>query len=128
MKLEQASAAVQKAIQAATSHGVNVVAVVVDTGGHPVVIHRMTGASFVNTEVATRKATLAAAFGTPTQQIATMVGKDPIAAPVLQADTRLCMLPGGVPLMDGGACVGALGIAGAHYMQDQAIADFAVSV
>lgn len=127
MKLEYAVSAVQKAIEAANSHGVRIVAVVVDTGGHTVVTQRMEGCSYVNTDVAVRKATLASAFGASTQQIGTMVGKDPIAAPVLHADNRLCMLPGGVPLMDAGTCVGALGIAGAHYMQDQAIADFAVA-
>lgn len=127
MKLEQAQAAILKAVEAAASHGVKVVAVVVDSGGHPVAVQRMDGASFVNTEVATRKATLAAAYGASTQQIGVMVGKDPLAAPVLNADARLCMLPGGVPIVLDGVCVGALGVAGAHYMQDQAIADYSVA-
>jgi uncharacterized protein GlcG (DUF336 family) len=55
-----------------------------------------------------------------------MVGKDPVAGPVLQADERVCLLPGGAPIKADGICVGAIGIAGAHYMQDQAIADFSV--
>lgn len=115
-----------RALEAAETHEVKIVAVVVDLGGHPVVAMRMDGASYVNTDMAKRKGNLAAAFSTSTAQIHTMIGKDPVAAPVLQADSGIALLPGGAPILVDGKCVGGLGIAGGHYLQDQAVADFAV--
>lgn len=127
LSLTQAMAVVQKALDSAGSQSVKVVAVAVDMGGHVVAQARMDGVSFINAEVARRKATLAAAFATSTQDIQTAIGKDPVAGPVMNADPQICLLPGGMPIMEGDVCVGGIGIAGGFYLQDHAIAQFAAS-
>jgi uncharacterized protein GlcG (DUF336 family) len=127
ISVAEAQSLITRAFEAATAQSVAIVAVVVDLGGHPVALARMDGVSFINSDAAQRKATLAAAFSAPTSQIQTMIGKDPIAGPVIAADQRVNMMPGGVPFLRNGKCVGALGIAGGHYMQDQAVAEYAIS-
>lgn len=125
--LARAQELVRRAVEAGGAQGVNVVAVAVDLGGHPVAVARMDGVSYLNTDVAQRKAVLAAAFATPTHQVQTMIGKDPIAGPVIAADPRIALLPGGVPVLEDGRCVGGLGVAGGHYLQDQAVAEYAIA-
>jgi uncharacterized protein GlcG (DUF336 family) len=124
--LARAQELIGRALEAAAAQKVGMAAVVVDLGGHLVAAVRMPDVSFLNTDTAARKATLAAAFGTPTHQIQTMLGKDPIAGPVIAADQRICLIPGGVPIMDAGKCIGGLGVAGGHYAQDQALAQYAI--
>jgi glc operon protein GlcG len=127
ISVAEAQSLISRAFEAATAQSVAIVAVVVDLGGHAVALARMDGVNFINIDAAQRKATLAAAFAVPTSQIQTMIGKDPIAGPVIAADQRVNMMPGGAPYMRDGKCVGALGIAGGHYMQDHAVAEYATS-
>jgi len=127
ISLQKALGLVQRALEAGQAQSVGIVAVVVDLGGHPVAAARMDGVSFINTEVAQRKATLAAAFGTPTHQLQAMIGKDPIAGPIVSADQRISLLPGGLPILEEGRCIGGLGIAGGHYLQDQAVGEYAIA-
>ncbi len=127
LTLARANQLVAKAMEAATTHEVTVVVVVTDLGGHAVSLQRMEAASYINAETAQRKAIMASAFATPTHQVQTMIGKDPIAGPIIAADQRVSLLPGGVPILVDGRCVGGLGVAGGHYLQDQAIAEDAVS-
>jgi uncharacterized protein GlcG (DUF336 family) len=128
INLQQAMALVNRAVEAGQTQGVNVAAVVVDLGGHAVAISRMDGTSYIMTDVAQRKAIMAAAFATPTHHVQTMIGKDPVAGPILAADQRISMLPGGMPILQDGKCVGGIGVSGGHYLQDQAIAEYAVAV
>jgi len=125
--LQQALSLAQRAIEAGVNQDVRVAVVIVDLGGHPVAISRMDGTSYLMTEVAQRKAIMAAAFATPTHQVQTMIGKDPVAGPIIAADQRISMLPGGMPIVVDGHCVGGLGVAGGHYLQDQAIAEYTVT-
>lgn len=117
---------IDKAIAAAESQGVAVVASVVDSAGHVVALARMDGVSFLNTEMASRKALLAAAFGAPTHGVQAMTAADPILAASLSTDSRISLLPGGLPVLRDGRCVAGLGIAGGHYSQDQAVAEAAL--
>lgn len=127
VSLKLAHDLVTRALEAGAAQEVRVVVAVVDLGGHPVALARMDGTSYLNSDVAVRKAVLSAALAAPTHQIQTIIGKDPVAGPVLAADQRIAMLPGGYPVLVDGKCVGGLGIAGAHYLQDQAIAEYALS-
>jgi glc operon protein GlcG len=127
LTLAQAQAAVSKAVDTATAQNLRIVAVVVDSGGRVVALARMDGCSYVNVSAATRKAATAAAFGIPTHQLNAMVSRDDVLKGSLIADSELSPLPGGVPLKDGDSVVGGLGIAGAFYLQDQAVAEYTVS-
>jgi uncharacterized protein GlcG (DUF336 family) len=124
LTLAHAQSLVQKAVEAGTAQNCPIVAVAVDTGGNIVAAARMDGVSFINTDVARKKALCAAAFGMATHDLAEAVSRDPLAKTVVMNDQTINVLPGGMPLRDGDAVVGGLGIAGGYYMQDRAIAEF----
>lgn len=128
LTLEQAQQLVAKAVEAGAAQNCPIVAVVVDPGGHIVAAARMDGVSFINTEVARKKALSGAAFGMPTHDLVEAVSRDPLAKTVVLGDPTINLLPGGMPIREGEAVVGGLGIAGGFYMQDRAIAEFAVAV
>ena len=126
MRLELAMALVTRATEAGTAQNCPIVAVVVDLAGNPVAVARMDGVSFINTEVARKKALCAAAFAMPTHELVETITRDPLAKTVVMNNQAINVLPGGVPIMDAGSVVGALGVAGGYYMQDRAIAEYAV--
>jgi glc operon protein GlcG len=123
--LATAQALVQQAVAAAAAESLAIAAVVVDRGGHPIATARMDGASFLMTDVARRKATMASAMGTPTHAIAEMAKSDDLLAAAFTGSEHVIALGGGLPLMGEGAPIGGLGVAGGHYTQDQAIAEAA---
>ena len=127
LSVERAQELVGKALAAGRDQNCPIVAVVTDPAGHIVAAARMDGVSFVNTEVARKKALAAAAFGQPTHDLVEAISRDPLAKTVVMSDATINVLPGGVPLKDGDAIVGGLGVAGGYYMQDRAIAEFAAS-
>lgn len=127
MKLERAWALVERAVEAGQAQNVKVAVAVVDAGGNQIAGARMDGAGFLALASAIKKARTAATLGHPTQAIATMASKDPIMQSALTGQPEMLLLAGGVPLTDGDELVGAIGVAGAHYLQDQAIADFALA-
>ncbi|MGH9033929.1 MAG: GlcG/HbpS family heme-binding protein [Acidimicrobiia bacterium] len=125
--LATAQGLVRKAVEAAHAQGLPVAAVVVDRGGHPVAMARMDGVSFVMSDAARRKATMASAMGTPTQAVAEMAQGDDLIAAAFTGSEHVIALGGGLPIMGDAGPIGGFGIAGGHYTQDQAIADAAAA-
>lgn len=101
--------------------------VVVDAGGRVTAGARADGASWVNWDVATRKAVAAASLGAPTHTIREMADQDLLLAAALDGVQQVLVVPGGFPVEVGGAVVGGIGVAGGHYTQDQQIAEEALS-
>ncbi len=83
-----------------------------DLGGNPLLIQRSNGTGPHNADAARRKAYTALSTKTPTRQLADMAHQNPDAAN-LATVPELLLLGGGVPLYQGDALVGALGVAGA---------------
>jgi glc operon protein GlcG len=125
--LEQAQKIVQRALEAAAAQSVRIAAVVLDTGGHVVAAARMDGVGPLNLDVARRKANAVVNLGVSTAEMLQMVSRDPLITTVLHAEPSIVMLPGGLPIRNGEALIGALGIAGGFYPQDQAIGEYAVA-
>jgi uncharacterized protein GlcG (DUF336 family) len=101
--------------------------VVVDRGGHDVVVVRMDGVAYLNVEVARRKARAANAFGAATHQMSEMLRHDPLLPAALAAtDDHVLVLPGGFPITEITTLVGGFGIAGGHYQQDREIGEHIV--
>ncbi|MFV3074814.1 GlcG/HbpS family heme-binding protein [Niveispirillum fermenti] len=117
---------VSNAVKAGAGQGVNVAVVVVDRAGRVVASGRSEAAGFVNLTVAERKAVASASFGAPTLAVLEMVKGDQILLSSVMGETSLSILPGGMPITLDGQPVGAVGIAGAHYSQDHAIAETVV--
>jgi glc operon protein GlcG len=127
IKTDQALKIVSKALAAGGDQNCPIVAVVTDVAGHIVAAARMVGVGHINTEVARKKALAAATFGQPTSDIIEAISRDPFAKPVVMSDPNINILPGGIPIKDGDITIGAIGVAGGHYLQDRAIAEFAVA-
>ncbi|KPF78089.1 hypothetical protein IP88_04860 [alpha proteobacterium AAP81b] len=121
----QATAAVARAIDAGTAQGVAVVAVATDLAGNGFAVQRMDGVAAIHFDVARKKALCAASFAMPTHEFVDAISRDPLAKAVIMNDQTINVLPGGMPLLDGGAPFGAIGVAGGYHLQDRAIAEFA---
>ncbi|MEQ9586796.1 MAG: heme-binding protein [Parvibaculaceae bacterium] len=127
MDLKTARKIVQACLKAAEDQGLSISAVVTDLSGNPVSLERMDDVSHINTEVAIKKARTAAGFKMPTHDLVEAVSRDQHLRMVVMTDQSLNVLPGGVPIEDDtGTIVGALGVAGGFYLQDRAIAEFAI--
>lgn len=127
VSLEKAQKIVQRAIEAAGAQSVRIAAVVLDTGGHIVAAARMDGVGPLNLDVARRKANAVVNLGVSTAEMLQMVSRDQLISTVLHAEPSIVMLPGGLPIKEDDTLAGALGVAGAFYPQDQAIAEYAVA-
>ena len=96
---------------------------IVDAAGVLVAFHRMDGASLGSVQVSIDKAYSAAAFGRGTHEWPAVFEKD--AALRLGAPSgldRLVPFGGGLPIVIDGARVGGIGVSGAHYTEDQKVA------
>jgi len=127
VSLEKAQKYVQRALEAASRQSVRIAAVVVDEGGHIVAAARMDGVGPLNLDVARRKAYAVINLGASTADVLRMISEDKLLPAVLNSEPSIVLLPGGVPIREGERLVGALGVAGAMYPQDQAVAEHAIT-
>jgi glc operon protein GlcG len=96
----------------------NVVIAIFDDGGHILWLERMDGATPANAEIAIEKGRSAAV-----SRRSTKTWEDRIAA----GRTALLKMPvlpvqGGLPILVGGECVGAVGVSGVQSHEDEQIA------
>jgi len=109
---------------AADQHAAWVSIAVVDSGGHLLLLERRDGASPASTEAAIAKARMAALNGKPTAAMeASINGERPA---LLQLASILgqpaVAMAGGLPLVQEGICIGAIGVSGMTPELDSAIA------
>ncbi len=105
------------------ARGLQLAAAVVDRGGNLVAAGRMDGAQLGALSLATDKAFTAVSFGHPTSAWAASSrpdGSDWGLAGMLGG--RAVVFPGGVPLYDDGALLGALGVNGTVSTVDEELA------
>jgi len=126
LTFEIAQTLVTDAVRTGADQGVGLAVVVVDRGGRVVASGRADGAGYINMAVAERKAVAAANFGAPTLGVLEMVKGDQTLYASVIGDLSLSILPGGVPILVESQLVGAVGVAGAHYSQDHAVAETVV--
>lgn len=104
--------------------GVPMCIAVADTGGNLKAFSRMDGAALLSTQVAQDKAYTAVGFGMPTHGWHDFISGDaPLAAGAPTGIDRLIIFGGGYPIQVAGATVGAIGVSGGHYSQDQEVAE-----
>ena len=120
MTLELAIQIADAAAKHAEKIGVKCAVAVADDNGWTTVAHRMEGALIPTADIARDKAWTAAAFRAPTTEIAKY--GDP-SRPDLGFNTanwndRLTTIPGGLPIMQGGELIGAIGVSGGTVKQD----------
>jgi uncharacterized protein GlcG (DUF336 family) len=104
--------------------------VVLDAGGHPVVVKREDGAGILRVDIATAKAYGALGMGMSSRDIAARAERQPVFFGSLAAVThgRLAPAAGGVLVHDdAGTVVGAIGVSGDTSDVDEACALAALS-
>ncbi|MEQ8741622.1 heme-binding protein [Parasphingorhabdus sp.] len=127
ISLERAQQLIARAVVSGTSQSVSIAAVVVDEAGNIKASAMMDGTGFMSFDAALRKARTSANMGVSTKDVSIMTSKDPLMQAALHVEPGLLLLPGGGPIKEGDTVIGALGIAGGHYSQDQALLDYALS-
>jgi uncharacterized protein GlcG (DUF336 family) len=97
---------------------------VVDDGGVLKAFSRMDGAALLSVQVAQDKAYTAVGFGMPSHGWHDFIKDDPPlrdGAPT--GIERLVIFGGGYPITVDGQIVGAIGVSGGHYSEDQEVAE-----
>jgi uncharacterized protein GlcG (DUF336 family) len=102
---------------------------VVDESGILKAFSRMDGAALLSVQIAQDKAYTAVGFGMPTHGWFDFIKDDPpLAAGAAPGIDRLVIFGGGYPVTVDGVVVGAIGVSGGHYSQDQEVAEAGLAV
>jgi uncharacterized protein GlcG (DUF336 family) len=108
----------------ASEIGTPMVIAVVDDGGVLKAFSRMDGAALLSVQVAQDKAYTAVGFGMPTHGWHDFIKDDPpLADGAPTGIERLVIFGGGYPIKVDDAVVGAIGVSGGHYSEDQQVAE-----
>ena len=121
--LESALLMIHAARKKAEEIGVPMDVAVVDAGANLVAFARMDGAWLGSIEIAINKAWSARAFDMSTRELADISQPgDPAFGLPESTGRQVAIFPGGLPLKDGDAVVGAIGASGGLPDQDEQVA------
>jgi len=98
---------------------INVVIAIVDAGGHLIYLERFDRAQFGSIEVAVHKARCSVAYKRPTKAFEDAVSSGKINLLTLD---DICAVEGGLPIIQGGKIIGAIGVSGGTTQEDGQIA------
>ncbi|WP_137921327.1 heme-binding protein [Hydrogenophaga sp. 2FB] len=118
-----AQTAVAAAVQAAQAMGARVNVALVDAGGVLAGFLRMPGAPLHSIDIAIDKAYTAVSFGLPTARWTEVLQSHSAAVrDGLVQRPRFVAFGGGLPIVEDGRCIGAIGVSGGSEQQDEEIA------
>ena len=121
INFEQAKKVMAGAEAEAIKNKWNMVIVVLDSGGHVVMLHRLDGTQLGSIEAAKDKAYSAVLYRRPTKVFQDLVGQGGPNLRLLRL-SGASPLEGGIPLMVDGKIIGAVGVSGATSEQDAQVA------
>ena len=124
--LAEAKKAAAAALVPAKANGWTVVVAIVDPGGHLVYLEKLDDTQVGSVKVAEEKARSAAIFKRPTKMLQDVLARGGDGLRVLRLQGAI-PVEGGVPLLVGGALVGALGISGGSSAEDGVCAEAGVA-
>jgi uncharacterized protein GlcG (DUF336 family) len=102
---------------------------IIDESGVLKAFSRMDGAALLSVQIAQDKAYTAVGFGMPSHAWHDFIKNDPpLAAGAPSGIDRLVIFGGGYPITIDGSVVGAIGVSGGHYSQDQEVAEAGLAV
>jgi glc operon protein GlcG len=119
--LEAAKRVMEAAETEANANGWPMVIAIVDTGGHLIMLHRIDHAQNGSVDIARRKAETAVNFKRPTKVFEDAVAQGGMHLRMLAMGTLL-PLEGGLPIVQDGKVVGAIGVSGMQSTQDAQVA------
>jgi glc operon protein GlcG len=94
---------------------------IVDTGGHLILLHRIDHAQNGSVDIARRKAETAVNYKRPTKVFEDAIAQGGMHLRML-AMGNLLPLEGGLPILEDGKVVGAIGVSGMQSTQDAQVA------
>jgi uncharacterized protein GlcG (DUF336 family) len=103
---------------------INVIIAIVDTGGHLIYLERFDKAQFGSINVAVHKARCSVAYKRPTKAFEEAVNSGKINLLTLD---DICAVEGGLPIIQGGKIIGAIGVSGGTIQEDGQIANAGIS-
>jgi uncharacterized protein GlcG (DUF336 family) len=116
--LKQAQTAIQAAVDEATKRGWAMNVAVLDSGGNLVAFERMDNAQLASISIAEHKARTAVRYRRPTRAFEDAVQKSGYTY-ILSLDDVIASR-GGIPLIENGKIIGAIGCSGGAGSQDEA--------
>ena len=116
ISLERASAVIAAAIAEARKHDWKLNVAVVDSGGNLVAFERMDGAQLASIQISEHKARTAAMFRRETKVFENSVQN---GAPYALSLDGMIASRGGIPLIENGHIIGAIGCSGGTGSQDE---------
>ena len=119
ISLEQAQAAIQAAVAEAKNRNWKMNIAVADSGGNLVAFQRMDGAMLASIQIAEHKARAAATFRRPTKVFED--GVQLMRLNYLLAFDGIIASRGGIPLIERGVIIGAIGCSGGTDSQDEVV-------
>lgn len=117
VNLENAKKAAAPAVAEAEKNHWNVAVAIVDTSGNLVYYEKMDGTQLGSANVAVEKARTSALFKRPSKAFQDTIAAAPDGVRVLSLK-GVVALEGGIPLVQDGRIVGAIGVSGATSAQD----------
>jgi glc operon protein GlcG len=103
---------------------INATIAIVDAGGHLIYLERFDKAQFGSIEVAVHKARCSVAYKRPTKAFEEAVNSGKISLLILD---DICTVEGGLPIIQSGKIVGAIGVSGGTSQEDGQIAASGIS-
>jgi glc operon protein GlcG len=119
--LEQAKKVMAGAEAEAKKNNWGMAIIILDTGGHAVMMQRLDGTQLGSIEVAKDKAWSAVAFRRPTKAFEDAVSQGGANLRLLRL-TGASPIEGGIPLMADGKIIGSIGVSGGTAPQDGQVA------
>lgn len=119
ISLEQAQAVIQAAVDEGKKRNWKMNAAVADSGGNLVAFQRMDGAMLASIQIAEHKARAAVTFRRPTKVFED--GVQLMHLNYLLVFDGIIASRGGIPLIDQGAIIGAIGSSGGTDSQDEVV-------
>lgn len=120
LSLEAAQQMVKAATQKARQLEMAVSIAIVDESGHLIAFAKMNGAPLISYDAAMKKAKTAVGFGMPSgESWYNFIKDDPILSAGVQSLADFTLLGGGSPIFIDNSLVGAIGVSGGHYSQDE---------
>jgi uncharacterized protein GlcG (DUF336 family) len=117
---EGADLLIRSAVKEARAIQLNICVCVLDSAGRMKAFYAMDNAAHVCHETCIKKAKTAVGFGIPTGKAwHDFIKNDPILFHGAQQLPDFILLGGGSPIMSNGKLIGAIGVSGGHYEQDE---------
>jgi glc operon protein GlcG len=126
ISLDRAQSLIHAAVAEATKRNWKMNVAVVDSGGNLVAFQRMDGAMLASIQIAEHKARAAATFRRPTKEFE--VGVNLMHLNYLLVFDGIIASRGGIPLIERGMIIGAIGCSGGADSQDEIVSKAGAAV